>query len=314
MNRRSSHALMAIALLCAALVILPLSSCGMLTPAPDDGTGTTTAPGHDPGQGGDVQEPSQELWEIRNGNVPYFTAEDYEHEVGWEHYSPLDSLGREGYAMAMTAYSNMNFDERGDIGSFYPSGWEQANYDVVDGGWLYNRCHLFGRQLGGDDIRNNLMTGTQDFNVNGMLTFENMVADHMKDNRTHRVLYRATPDFGEGNLLAYGILIESDCLDCEGEQDNVCFCVYIRNQQAGVTLDYSDGESFVTGGVPDTGGLDTDVPLAEATYIVNTESKKFHTKDCGHAPDPDSPDYGTVSVSRAELEAEGYDGCGFCIG
>lgn len=290
---------------------LAFVSCGMLMPEPDTGSdqGTTQ-----PGGGSDIQEPAEELWEYRNGNVPYFTEADYDHEVGWEYYSPLDSMGREGYAMAMTAYSNMRFDERGDISSFYPSGWEQANYDVVGGnGWLYNRCHLFGKQLGGDDIRINLMTGTQDFNVDGMLLFENLVADHMKDNQTHRVLYRATPDFGEGNDLAYGILLESDCLDCDGEQDNIHFCVYIHNQQAGVTLDYATGESSVSGELPDTGGLDTNVPLEDATYIVNTSSHKFHTKDCGHAPEPDSPDYGTVNVSRAELEAEGYDGCGICI-
>lgn len=283
------------------IILSVMTSCDLILPDSPDQT-------NDPDYGGDAQE----IFEVRNGNEPYFTASDYDHEPGWEYYSPLDSLGREGYAMALTSYANMNFDERPSISQYYPSGWKQERYDssLVDGGWIYNRSHIFGRQLGGDDIRNNLMTGTRMFNADasgGMVAFENMVADHMKEYRDHEVLYRVTPDFGGDNLLAYGVLVESDCLDCDDSAD---FCVYIHNIQPGIVIDYSTGDSWLSSDLPPS--QDEEVSLEDATYILNTNTMRFHELDCSGAPSPDSQNYKLTDMNYDEVVEAGYKPCGTC--
>ena len=175
-----------------------------------------------------------------NDNVPFFLPEELTEE-SYEFYSELDELGRCGVTMACIGVDIMPTEPRGDIGSVKPTGWHSVRYDFVDGKSLYNRCHLIGFQLAGENAnRKNLITGTRYLNVEGMLPFENLVADYVKETKNH-VLYRVTPLFEEDNLVAHGVLMEGWSVEDEGE--GVCFCVYAYNVQPGVIIDYATGES-----------------------------------------------------------------------
>lgn len=175
-----------------------------------------------------------------NGNVPYFTEDDYSYE-SYEYYGELDYLGRCTEALALVGKDIMPTEERGKIGQVKPSGWQIAKYDWIDGKYLYNRCHLIGFQLTGENANEkNLITGTRYLNVDGMLPFENMVAEYVKDTNNH-VLYRVTPIFNENNLLADGVVMEALSMEDNGE--GICFNVYCYNVQPGVSIDYSTGKS-----------------------------------------------------------------------
>ncbi|MGN0906986.1 MAG: DNA/RNA non-specific endonuclease [Bullifex sp.] len=156
-----------------------------------------------------------------NDNIPSFTDEERNRASlgAFIELSELDGLGRVGVAIACFDYAHMPTEDRTALNT-KPTGWVQKKYDssVVEGGWLYNRSHILGFQLSGlNDEPRNLMTGTRAFNAgkNSMVTFENMVADHIKEHRDHYVLYRVTPDFEGPNLLAYGVYMESDCIQCD---------------------------------------------------------------------------------------------------
>lgn len=173
-------------------------------------------------------------------NQPSFTAEELT-EVSFEEYSPLDYLGRCGAAYASIGQDLMPTEKRGDISQVKPSGWVQAQYDFVDGKSLYNRCHLIGFQLSGENANEcNLITGTRYMNVEGMLPFENLVADYVKETGYH-VLYRVTPVFAGTELVARGVQMEA--LSVEDGGDGVCFNVFVYNVQPGVEIDYATGES-----------------------------------------------------------------------
>ena len=175
-----------------------------------------------------------------NGNNPYFTESDYT-TVAFENYSQLDSKGRCGVAFANICLDIMPTEERGNIGSVKPSGWHTVKYEIVDGKYLYNRCHLIGFQLAGEnDNKLNLITGTRYFNVTGMLPFENMIDDYVDETNNH-VIYRVTPMYEGDNLVASGVLMEAWSVEDDGE--GVCFCVYVPNVQPGVIIDYATGES-----------------------------------------------------------------------
>ena len=175
-----------------------------------------------------------------NGNVPFFLPEEYTTE-SYEYYSDLDELGRCGVTMACIGVDIMPTEDRGDIGSVKPTGWHSVKYDIVDGKYLYNRCHLIGFQLAGENAnKKNLITGTRYLNIEGMLPFENLVADYVKETENH-VLYRGTPLFEGDNLVAHGVLMEGYSVEDDGE--GVCFCVYAYNAQPGITIDYATGES-----------------------------------------------------------------------
>lgn len=175
-------------------------------------------------------------------NVPFFTQEDYTTK-SYEYYSPLDDLGRCGVTMACIGKDLMPTQSRGDIGSVKPSGWVQGSYDFVDGGKLYNRCHLIGFQLAGENANKcNLITGTRYLNVDGMLPFENLVADYVNETGNH-VLYRVTPIFIGDNLVANGVVMEGWSVEDSGE--SVCFCIYAFNVQPGVGIDYATGENWL---------------------------------------------------------------------
>ena len=170
---------------------------------------------------------------VVNNNQPYFT------DV-FENYSELDSLGRCGAAYANICQELMPTEKRGNIGMVKPTGWHTVKYDCVDGKYLYNRCHLIGFQLAGENANEkNLVTGTRYLNVDGMLPFENMVADYVKETN-HHVLYRVTPIFEGDNLLASGVLMEAASV----EDDEIRFNVYVYNVQPGVNIDYATGDSW----------------------------------------------------------------------
>lgn len=175
-----------------------------------------------------------------DGNIPDFDETDYTTE-SFEYYSDFDSLGRCQRAFANVGIDLMPTEERGSVGAVKPSGWQTVKYDCVDGKYLYNRCHLIGYQLTGENANEkNLITGTRYLNVEGMLPFENMVADYVKGTGNH-VLYRVTPVYEGSNPVASGVLMEGFSVEDQGR--GVCFYVYVYNCQPGVEIDYATGES-----------------------------------------------------------------------
>ena len=258
-----------------------------------------------------------------NGNVPYFTADDLT-ITSFESYSSLDSLGRCGVAYACVGQDIMPTEDRGSIGQVKPTGWHTVKYDCVDGKYLYNRCHLIGYQLTGENANEeNLITGTRYLNIEGMLPFENMVADYVQETDNH-VLYRVTPIFEGSSLLASGVLMEGYSVEDSGE--DILFCVYAYNVQPGVTIDYATGDSYLTSGgsavseepsapvtpqqpeEPETSGAGT----VQADYVLNTNTKKFHLPSCSSADDIKESNRQEYSGSREDLIAQGYDPCKRC--
>ncbi len=190
----------------------------------------------------DIPEYSGAPYVELNGNEPSFTKDDMTLEP-FETYSELDSLGRCGVAYANICHDIMPTEARGDIGSVKPTGWQTVKYDVVEGKYLYNRCHLIGYQLAGENAnRQNLITGTRYLNVTGMLPFENEVDDYV-DRTDNHVLYRVTPVFEGGELVARGVQMEAYSVEDAG--DGVCFNVFVYNVQPGVEIDYATGNSWL---------------------------------------------------------------------
>ena len=189
-----------------------------------------------------IPDYSDEPYVILNNNKPDFDESDLKAK-SFENYNDLDSLGRCGVAFACLSLDTMPSadDERESISNIEPSGWINKEYDNVDGGYLYNRCHLIGYQLSNENANEkNLITGTRYMNTEGMLPFENEVADYIKETSNH-VLYRVTPIFEGDNLVASGVQIEAKSVEDNGE--GICFNVYCYNVQPGITIDYKTGES-----------------------------------------------------------------------
>lgn len=236
-----------------------------------------------------------------NDNVPYFTPSDYT-TTSFESYSELDALGRCGVAFACVAQDTMPTEKRGSIGSVKPSGWKTAKYDIVDGGYLYNRCHLIGYQLTAENAnKSNLITGTRYLNVDGMLPFENMVADYVKETNNH-VLYRVTPIFDGNNLVARGVLMEAYSVEDDG--DGICFNVYAYNNQPGIIIDYATGESRLDENYGTT--------AEENYYILNTNNHKFHLPTCASVTSMKDANKQEYHGTREELIAKGYQPCSRC--
>ena len=177
-----------------------------------------------------------------NDNMPYFYEEDLTTEP-FEEYSELDGLGRCGTAYANICQELMPTGKRESISRIKPSGWRSVKYKCVDGRYLYNRCHLIGYQLAGENANEkNLITGTRYMNVEGMLPFENMVADYVEETDNH-VLYRVTPIYAEDNLVAEGVQMEAYSVEDDGE--GICYNVYVYNEQPGVEINHETGESHL---------------------------------------------------------------------
>jgi DNA-entry nuclease len=249
-----------------------------------------------------------------NNNVPYFTEADYT-TAAFENYSSLDSLGRCGVAYANVCQEIMPTEDRGSIGQVKPTGWHTVKYDCVDGKYLYNRCHLIGYQLSAENANTkNLITGTRYLNVDGMLPFENMVADYIKETN-HHVLYRVTPMFDGDNLVATGVLMEA--LSVEDKGDGICFNVFCYNIQPGVTIDYATGDSTLNEtAATTTPAAETTAPASEpstgTTYILNTNTHKFHYPSCSSVSQMNEANKQEYTGSRDDLIAQGYEPCGRC--
>ena len=241
-----------------------------------------------------------ELYVAVNDNQPNFTDSDRKAEP-YEFYSDLDELGRCGYAMACLQQKLMPTEDRTAIGHVKPSGWQSVQYDFVEGKYLFNRSHLIGFQLAGEnDNEKNLITGTRYFNATGMLIFENMVADYLKETG-NRVLYRVTPFYEGNDLVAKGVYMEAWSVEDQGE--GICFHVFVFNVQPGVIIDYATGESKV-----DDEYFNKDAE----DYILNTNSKRFHKPSCADAASMKAENRQEVHVSRELLTAQGYKACGSC--
>ena len=234
-----------------------------------------------------------------NNNKPYFTDDDYT-TTSYEYYSDLDSLGRCGVCMASIGRDLMPSEERGPIGNVRPSGWHTVKYDNIDGNYLYNRCHLIGYQLTGENANvNNLITGTRYLNVQGMLPFENMTADYIKETGNH-VLYRTTPVFGGDNLVADGVLLEGYSVEDNGA--GVCFNVFCYNVQPGIEIDYATGDSS-----------QTELPAAiTQTYVLNTNTMRFHMPDCSSVSQIKEKNKQIFKGNRDDIIAQGYTPCRQC--
>lgn len=250
-----------------------------------------------------IPEYTGDPYVVINENVPFFTESDFTEEA-FETYSDLDELGRCGAAFANVGKETMPTEERGQIGMIKPSGWQTVKYDCVDGKYLYNRCHLIGYQLSAENANEkNLITGTRYLNVSGMLPFENMVADYIKNTGNH-VLYRITPIYQDKNLVASGVLMEAQSV----EDDTIRFCVYCYNVQPGIQIDYATGKSSLAAGSEEA----SKAPDQEATYILNENSKKIHTPDCPSVQDTKPKNRKEYHGSLQELLDDGYTGCKNC--
>lgn len=237
-------------------------------------------------------------------NVPFFEEEDFVEE-SFESYADLDDLGRCGQAIANVGTDLMPVKEREGIGQVKPSGWQTKKYDSVDGKYLYNRCHLIGYQLTGENANEkNLITGTRYLNVEGMLPFENMVADYIKETGNH-VLYRVTPVFLGEELVARGVLLEGQSVEDNGE--GIQFCVYAYNVQPGIVIDYATGDSTQARQDGQTGE-----DGQEETYILNTNTRTFHDPSCASVSEMKEKNRKEFTGSRETLLKEGYSPCGRC--
>ena len=270
-----------------------------------------------------------------NEGEPTFTDEQRAAEPGHEHYGELDELGRCTAAFAVVGPETQPTEKRGSIGEIRPSGWQMAKYDFVEGKYLFNRCHLLGYQLTGENANpQNLITGTRYLNIQGMLPFENAVADYVDATGNH-VLMAVTPIFEGSELVARGVHMMAESVEDGGE--GVAFNVFCYNVQPGVVIDYGTGESMLEEDatpLPDVSGAESAPDTAsegagagEASekgatgsaegkgtteYVLNTNSKKFHLPSCSSVDQMSPKNREDVEDTRENLIAKGYDPCKRC--
>lgn len=251
-----------------------------------------------------------------NDNVPYFSEDDLTTEA-FEDYSELDALGRCQVAYANICKEIMPTEERGEIGMIRPSGWHTVKYDIIDGKYLYNRCHLIGYQLAGENANEkNLITGTRYLNVVGMLPFENMVADYVNETDNH-VLYRVTPVFEGDNLVASGVRIEAESVEDKGE--GIQFHVYCYNVQPGITIDYATGDSWLAEDSEDDDktevqsnapsgqqNVTTDKDDSSVMVHVTDTGTKYHSAGCSYLSKSDH------EITLEEAKEQGLKPCSKC--
>ncbi len=273
-----------------------------------------------------------------NDGEPAFT-DDERAAAGTELYGELDALGRCTATFAVVGTETMPTEERGSIGEVRPTGWKMGKYDFVDGKYLYNRCHLLGFQLTGENANvSNLITGTRYMNVEGMLPFENAVADYVHATGNH-VLMRATPVFDGDDLVARGVHMMAESVEDGG--DGVAFNVFVYNVQPGVVIDYRTGENMaaedatplpdVSGdggdassdgdGTGTKGSADGGTALSDSgaatekgttEYVLNTNSKKFHVPSCSSVDQMSAKNRQDVTDTRENIIGRGFDPCKRC--
>lgn len=300
-----------------------LTACGAA-----DGTWTGTAGVPDPAVQAESADTIAEVPEYDgvpyveiNDNEPEFTEAELTTE-SYEEYSELDPLGRCGTAEACIGEDLMPDEEREDISEVEPTGWENREYDIVDGGYVYNRCHLIGFQLSGENANEeNLITGTRYMNTEGMLPFENMVAEYVQETDNH-VMYRVTPVFEGDDMVASGVQMEAESVEDGGA--GICFNIYVYNVQPEIIIDYSTGANWAD---TDSGSEKTadisaeddsdaengeDQEPKEQTYIMNKNTKKFHKPECSSVDDIKAENKSGFTGTREELIEDGFDPCGKC--
>ena len=271
-----------------------------------------------------------------NGNQPDFT-EDEIWTSTQESLDPLDRLGRCGAANSCIGQDGMPTEPRGDISSVEPSGWHTDRYDFVEGEMLFNRCHLIGHQLSGDDaIPRNLITGTSYLNRDGMLQFENAIAAFVRETNNH-VMYRVVPIFAGEELIARGVHMEAISVEDNGA--GLAFNVFCYNVQPGVDIDYQTGdnklsedtvmlEEYLAGKYLIMANMQGQIPTADQyskeqgetaqqkestmTYVLNTNSGRFHYPDCSSVSDMAEHNKQIVETTREELISRGFKPCGSC--
>ncbi len=254
-------------------------------------------------QSSELLQNVSEPYTVINENIPEFSEADKGLGI-FETYSPLDSLGRCGVAFARISKELMPEEEREGIGQIKPSGWKTVKYDIVDGKYLYNRCHLIGFQLAGENANElNLITGTRYMNVDGMLPFENEVAEYVRKT-SNTVLYRVTPVFEGNNLVASGVKMEAFSVEDNGS--GVCFNVFVYNIQPGVVINYANGESYLE-----------NAPEPErdekAEYIININTKKVHKPTCKGVESIKEENKKKYTGTLEQLEKNGYETCKTCF-
>ena len=261
---------------------------------------------------------------VLNNNTPFFNNSDKSNTTVFEYYSDLDRLGRCGVAYASICKELMPTEKRGEIGQIRPSGWHTVKYnDIIDGNYLYNRCHLIGYQLAGENANEkNLITGTRYMNVVGMMAFESEVYEYVQETNNH-VLYRVTPLFEGNNLVASGVEMEAYSVEDNGT--GVCFNVYMYNVQPGIVIDYATGDSsidpeYCAEHTTDNKELErSKESLIESTseipacdYVLNKNTKKFHYSSCGSVQDMKEKNKEYYTGDRQTLIEQGYSPCGRC--
>ena len=258
-----------------------------------------------------------------NNNLPFFTNADCT-TTAFERYSPLDALGRCGVAFACIGTEIMPTEKRGEIGMVKPTGWHTVKYDCIADKYLYNRCHLIAYELAGENANvQNLITGTRYMNMSGMLPFENKVADYVERTK-HHVLYRVTPIFEGNNLVATGVLMEAYSVEDGGK--GICFNVFCYNCQPNIQINYADGSSQQIGGFVTTTKATTKATTKKPTttvkqvvttsvgitYVLNTNTHKFHKPDCSSLGAMAAHNRQDVNWSRDEVIAAGFVPCKNC--
>ena len=267
---------------------------------------------------------SGEPFYILNNNDPFFNETEKNNKDDFENYSDLDDLGRCGVAYANICIDIMPTEERGEIGQIRPSGWHTVKYNgIVDGNYLYNRCHLIGYQLAGENANEkNLITGTRYMNIVGMLSFESEVYEYVQETNNH-VLYRVTPIFEGDNLVASGVEMEAYSVEDNGK--GVCFNAYVYNVQPGIIINYATGDSEVDPNYSYVSSEDNNVTdnedysseestavIPECDYVLNTNTKKFHYPSCGSVQDMKDKNKEYYTGDRQALIDRGYSPCGRC--
>lgn len=308
------------------VAVLSLTSCTLLEDIMGQlglGDDTTTDSGYTPGEPSNIVINGEAIPEFTNkpfvnvnGGVPTFRDTEITTKA-YEFYSELDSLGRCGVTHACLGKELMPTEDREEIGSVTPSGWKyngksnNNKYDtkLVEGGYIYNRCHLIGFQLAGENANDkNLVTGTRYLNIEGMLTFENMIADYIKETNNH-VMFRVTPIYDGNNLVPSGVHMMAYSVEDEG--DGISFNVYSYNVQPGIVINYATGQNWLSDEAPEIEDITTQDPNT-ITYILNKKSMKFHKGDsaCGASVKEENKE--TYTGNRQELIDKGYSPCGTC--
>ena len=297
--RKRNHYLVAVLLLLLALLFGGCSyvQSGLDTQAVQENTQKSY-------ESTDIPAYAGNSFVILDDNKPAFSKQDRERTDAFETYSDLDELGRCGVAYANICKELMPTEERGAIGMVKPTGWHTVKYDNVEGKYLYNRCHLIGYQLAGENANEkNLITGTRYLNVTGMLKFEDQVADYVKAT-DHHVLYRVTPVFEGDNLVATGLEMEAYSVEDCGK--GVSFHVFVYNIQPGITIDYATGESWT-----DDSKTEENTE-AEDGYVLNTNTHKFHKENCESVRDIAGSNKEVYTGNREDLINMGYEPCKRC--